>query len=447
MNPRQTALFILDTLDEKHTTLDNILEDVSDPDHPLSKRDQSLVYALVYGVLRWRGRLDWIISHFSKTRLDKISPRVLNVLRLGLFQVICLDRVPDFAAINTSVEMCKSFSKPWVVRFVNGLLRNAARKHESVPFPDFRKDPVAALTAEKSFPRWLVQRWVRRLGPDETALLCDAINTIPPITIRTNVLRISREHLICEIESDARNIGLSEYVPEGICLSGLKASVPEMRAFADGHFQVQDEAAQLVAHLLNPQPGETILDACAGLGGKTGHIAQMMGNTGQIIARDSDGRKLSRLRGEMRRLGISIVRTETHDLNTPPQGKTFDRVLLDAPCSGLGVLRRNPDTKWQASKKNLARYRARQIRFLENLASLVKPSGILIYAVCSTESEENEAVVRAFLDKHPAFEVEKNPPGLPDKARCLINTDGYLQTFPHLSGMDGFFAVGFKRRC
>ncbi|OQY58618.1 MAG: hypothetical protein B6245_10895 [Desulfobacteraceae bacterium 4572_88] len=420
MNPRQTALFILDTLDEKHTTLDNILEDVSDPDHPLSKRDQSLVYALVYGVLRWRGRLDWIISHFSKTRLDKISPRVLNVLRLGLFQVICLDRVPDFAAINTSVEMCKSFSKPWVVRFVNGLLRNAARKHESVPFPDFRKDPVAALTAEKSFPRWLVQRWVRRLGPDETALLCDAINTIPPITIRTNVLRISREHLICEIESDARNIGLSEYVPEGICLS---------------------------AHLLNPQPGETILDACAGLGGKTGHIAQMMGNTGQIIARDSDGRKLSRLRGEMRRLGISIVRTETHDLNTPPQGKTFDRVLLDAPCSGLGVLRRNPDTKWQASKKNLARYRARQIRFLENLASLVKPSGILIYAVCSTESEENEAVVRAFLDKHPAFEVEKNPPGLPDKARCLINTDGYLQTFPHLSGMDGFFAVGFKRRC
>jgi 16S rRNA (cytosine967-C5)-methyltransferase len=360
--------------------------------------------------------------------------------------MIYLDRIPAFAAINTAVEMSKSFSKPWVVRFVNGLLRNAARSYESIPFPDFEKDPVAALTVGKSFPKWLIQRWVKRLGPDETALLCDAINTIPPITVRANVLKTSREQLAQAIESDVQEIRLTEYVPEGICLSGLKASVPEMAAFANGQFQVQDEAAQLVTHLLNPRPGETILDACAGLGGKTGHIAQMMGNTGQLIAADSDARKLSKLRAEMKRLGISIVSTETHDLNTPAGVSTFDRVLLDAPCSGLGVLRRNPDTKWQVSKKNLGRYQARQIRFLENLASLVRPSGILVYAVCSTEPEENEAVVRSFLDKHPAFEVEKNPPGLPDKARCFLNSEGFLRTFPHLSGMDGFFAVGLKRK-
>jgi 16S rRNA (cytosine967-C5)-methyltransferase len=213
-------------------------------------------------------------------------------------------------------------------------------------------------------------------------------------------------------------------------------------------FQVQDEAAQLVTLLLQPQPGETVLDACAGLGGKTGHIAQMMKNRGMLIAMDNNEKKLSRLMSEMHRLKISLVTTRIHDLNIPPDchsmGK-FDRILLDAPCSGLGVLRRNPDAKWHTKEHDLIRQSIRQALFLDNLAHLIKPNGILVYCVCSMEPEENESVVIDFLNRHRNFAIENNRERLPDKARSLFTDKGYLKTFPHLHNMDGFFAVRLKR--
>ncbi|QTA93507.1 16S rRNA (cytosine(967)-C(5))-methyltransferase RsmB [Desulfonema magnum] len=445
-NARQTALFILNTLDKKRTPLlDNILEDVLDQDSPLSRRDRSLLYALVYGVLRWRGSLDWIIGYFSKTRLNKIDHRVLNVLRIGLFQMIYLDRIPVSAAVNTSVEMTKSFAAPWVVRFVNALLRNAARRYKTVPFPNIDKNPVAALAAAKSFPKWLIERWLARLGIEETGKLCDAINTIPPITIRTNTLRSNREQLINALESDVEKMKPTPYAPDGLSFFNPKILISEMDTFKNGWFQVQDEAAQLVTCLLNPRAGDTVLDACAGLGGKTGHIAQMMQNQGHIVSLDCEKKKLLRLRNETERLGISIVETCVHDLYEPFEKKKpsffkipgfcgFDRILLDAPCSGLGVLRRNPDTKWSVSKKNLKRYKQKQIKFLNNVAPLVKPGGILVYAVCSTEPEENEAVAEAFLNQHPEFETGKRK-----------TENGKRKTFPHLDNMDGFFSIRFKR--
>ena len=212
--------------------------------------------------------------------------------------------------------------------------------------------------------------------------------------------------------------------------------------------QVQDEAAQLVTLHLNPQSDETILDACAGLGGKTGHIAQMMKNSGRLVAMDKDENKLMRLESEMHRLGVSIVTTRIHDLSSPLNrehfGK-FDRILLDAPCSGLGVLRRNPDIKWRASQQNLAYCQKRQALFLDNLAHFVKPSGILVYAVCSMEPEENESVIKGFLNKHAKFAIEKKSTGLSFNACSLVTIDGYLKTFPHLNNMDGFFSAGIKR--
>jgi len=203
-----------------------------------------------------------------------------------------------------------------------------------------------------------------------------------------------------------------------------KLPIPKIKAFKNGWFQVQDEAAQLVTYLLNPHPGETILDACAGLGGKTGHIAQMMRNKGKIVAMDKNNEKLLRHESEMKRLGISIVQTCIHDLDKPFDKNyiaEFDRILLDAPCSGLGVLRRNPDIKWLMSKKNLIHYKEKQVKFLDTLSHLVKPSGVLVYTVCSTEPEENEEVVKVFLNKHPEFVIEKKPDGFPFNARSLIN--------------------------
>ena len=447
---RKTALFILNSLDKGRKTLDRILEDVFAKDPHFSRRDMGLLYALVYGVLRWRGTLDWIIAHFSKTRLNRIDPKILNILRLGLFQIIYLNRIPVSAAVNTSVEMAKSSTAPWIVKFVNALLRNAARGYKKVPFPDTDKDPAGALAAKKSFPKWLIKRWLNRFGIKETEALCDAINRIPPITARTNRLKITREQLMKSIEDDVEKIKQTDYAPDGVSFFRPKRSIPEIKAFEDGWFQVQDEAPQLVTLLLNPRPGDTVLDACAGLGGKTGHIAQMMKNRGKIFAVDKNEEKLLLLESEMNRLGISIVETCSHDLNKPLNKKRFimfDHILLDAPCSGLGVLRRNPDTKWLLLKKDLVFYKKRQVTFLNRLAHLVKPSGTLVYAVCSTEPEENEEVVKCFLDKHPEFVIDNSLAGLPYNARCLVTRSGYLRTFPHLNDMDGFFSVCFKRCC
>ncbi|MBU4414692.1 MAG: 16S rRNA (cytosine(967)-C(5))-methyltransferase RsmB [Proteobacteria bacterium] len=447
---RNTALFILNTLDRGQKTLDRVLEeDMTDKEQYLSKRDRALVNALVYGVIRRRGTLDWIIAYFSDTRLSAIDSNILNILRLGLFQVIYLDKIPVSAAVNTSVEITKSFASPKVVRFVNAVLRNSAKDYKKVPFPDRNKDPVKALSTAKSFPEWLIKKWLDYFGLKETEALCDAVNTIPPITVRTNTLKISRNKLIETLKADVELIDYTSYSPDGVWFFKPKLPIPKIKAFENGWFQVQDEAAQIVTYLLNPQPGETILDACAGLGGKTGHIAQMMKNKGKIIALDKNDAKLLRHESEMKRLGISIVQPYLHNLDKPFDKNyiaEFDRILLDAPCSGLGVLRRNPDIKWLMSKKNLIHYKEKQVSFLDNISYLVKPSGVLVYTVCSTEPEENEEVVKVFSNMHPEFVIEKKLDGLPFNARSLVNKNGYLKTFPHINNMDGFFSVCFKRK-
>ncbi len=445
---RTASLDILNTIDQGNGTLDNILDEVLSRHPFFSKKDRALLQAVVYGVLRWRARLDWIIAHFSATRLDRIDPKVMNILRLGLFQIIYLNRIPVSAAVNTSVEMAKFVKKPYVVRFVNGLLRNAARKYQQVSYPDANQDPVTALAVQKSFPEWIVRRWLNRFGRQDTELLCDAVNTIPPLTIRCNTLKSDRKTLLKCVESDVEHAEYTTYSPTGILLSNPRRSIGKIKSFESGKFQVQDEAAQLVTFLLHPRPGETILDACAGLGGKTGHIAQMMRNQGKLIAMDNNGKKLLRLKSEMHRLGISLVTPRIHDLNDPPGGEftqKFDRILLDAPCSGLGVLRRNPDAKWRKKEQDLTRQSRRQVIFLNNLAHLVKPNGTLVYCVCSLEPEENESVINEFMNTHRNFAIESDRDKLPDKARSLLTGNGYLKTFPHFHNMDGFFAVCMKR--
>jgi 16S rRNA (cytosine967-C5)-methyltransferase len=231
-------------------------------------------------------------------------------------------------------------------------------------------------------------------------------------------------------------------------MNKLKRSIPDLPAFKNGWFQVQDEAAQLVSLLLNPQPQESVLDACAGLGGKTAHLAQLMQNKGNIAATDRDIRKLQQLDKEMQRLGISIVRTTCHDLNLPLDTKQqghFDRILIDAPCSGLGVLRRNPDIKWKSSEAALKRHAGAQKRFLENMTPLLKPNGILVYAVCSIEPEENEAVIDAFLNKHLEFVIDRSLGNLPEKIHSLVEPTSGFKTLPLLNHMDGFYFVRLKR--
>jgi len=444
---RHIALWILNAVEKKRRTLDFLFEIVHDK-RSLSQRDRSLLQALVFGVLRWRGFLDTIITYFSNIRIEKIELNILNILRIGLFQIIYLSKIPVAAAVHTAVEMAKSSSTPWTAGYVNALLRKASVNYQKIPLPDPLKDPIGSLSIQRSFPRWLIEKWTKRMGYQETEALCDAINTIPPITICTNPLQTTRKELAKDLQHQVKNIRLTTYSPNGISFFGPMTSIPEMKAFKKGWFQVQDEASQLVSFLLDPQPGETVLDACAGLGGKTGHLAQRMNNSGGIVAVDKNEKKLFKLSSEMKRLGISIATTFSYDLNySLSKGLTgmFDRILVDAPCSGLGVLRRNPDAKWNRSKKQMKIYHEQQVKFLDNVSSVIKPSGVLVYAVCSTEPEEGEDVIGAFLAKHSEYTADKTLPGLPVAARSLVNDHGFLKTFPHHHNMDGFFAVCMKR--
>jgi len=429
-------------------TLDALLEEYFAAVGSGSRQDRALLQALVYGVLRWRKRLDYLIAHFSSTRFNKINPTVLNILRLALFQIIYLDRIPPSAAVNTAVDLAKTAGAPWVTGYVNALLRKAARQYPEVALPDIRQNPVSAMAVRKSFPTWIIRQWMKRYGADNTALLCDSVNTIPPITVRANTLRASREQLAEAIAGKADCVEPTVYAPDGITFTNPAASIPEFDAFKAGWFQVQDEAAQLVSLLLDPQPADTVLDACAGLGGKTGHIAQLMNNEGVLVALDVSESKLLRLSAAMQRLGVSIVSTVRHDLELPLPRETatgFDRILLDAPCSGLGVMRRNPDIKWRSSKRNLTKYKTRQLQLLKNAARLLKPSGILVYAVCSPEPEENEAVVNEFLKNHDEFAISEEFGRLPDRLWAAAEVPGVFKTFPDLKQMDGFYAARLQR--
>jgi 16S rRNA (cytosine967-C5)-methyltransferase len=451
---RRMVLQILRAIDRRGQTLDVTLEEFRQ-NHPLARqRDRALLQTLVFGVLRWRGRIDFVIETFSRTPLNKIQPDILNILRMALFQVMFLDRIPVSAAVNTSVELAKPLAPGWVVRFVNALLRKAAEDYQKVQFPVLEQNPVAALAASKSFPTWLIRRWLHQFNPDETAALCDAVNTIPPVTLRANTLKVQPEVLLKTLTDERETVLAASMAPEALLLRHPQKPIEEFNAFQRGWFQVQDEAAQLVTILLDPQPGERILDACAGLGGKTGHIAQRMQNSGVVVALDVNAAKLKMLTAEMERLGISIVRPYTVDLSSGRLSDNhgsydrilpYDRILIDAPCSGLGVLRRNPDAKWSLKETALGGCGRRQVEFLNRLALQVKPGGVLVYAVCSSEPEEGEAVVAAFMKNHPDYRLENAADYLPRLVGNPLTRDNFLKTYPHRHGSDGFFSARFRR--
>jgi 16S rRNA (cytosine967-C5)-methyltransferase len=445
---RRIALSVLNSLHESNVTLDHQLTKAFKKRRPLKQRDRGLATELVLGVLRWRGRLDWIIDHLSKTPVHKMDPLVLDIVRLGLYQILFLSRIPISAAVNDSVELAKEKAPFWVVRFVNAVLRSAKGRAKEIPLPTDADDPVTAIAIGESHPCWMVKRWLKRMGIEETRRLCKANNQIPPVTARVNTLKVSRERLLRALTGHVNKVSRTRFSPDGLALRGLKRPITDMPAFQEGWFQVQDEAAQLVGYLFGPRPGETILDACAGRGGKTGHIAQLMKDSGVIKAMDRQAWKLQALQASMTRLGVCNVTTWHHDLSEP-MGKdiadTFDRILVDAPCSGLGVVRRRPDIKWRKQEEDLARLQRKQEALLASLAPLVKRGGCLVYSVCSLEPEEGERVVEDFLKSQADFVIDCSSTGLADIDERLVDESGIFRSLPHKHDMDGFFAVRLKK--
>ncbi len=426
--------------------MDAHLDAHADTISSIHKKNRGLCYAIIFGTLRHREYLDWVIRAFSSTPLKKIHLKALYLLRTALFQILYLDRVPVFAAINTAVEIAKKETGKKISGFVNAVLRNCAKNHAAVSLPDKIRHPSNYISVHYSLPLWLSRKWMNTYGFDAACALCRQINAIPPITIRTNTLKAERQLLFNELFEHAARIEKTRYACDGIRLFSPGIRIQELEAFKLGLFQVQDEAAQIATELLSPEPGEKVLDACAGLGGKTGHIAQLMANKGIIIAADLEGHKLDALDLEAKRLGIDIVQTKPMNLlktSIKDFDGYFDRVLIDAPCSGLGVLRRNPDTKWKRTKKDIFRLAGKQKKMLNAAANLVKPSGTLVYAVCSCEKEENQDVIFSFLNKRKDFSIDKDFQS--DTNSVLMTEDGFFKTYPGLHDMDGFFAARLKR--
>lgn len=439
--PREAAVEILNRIDEQGAhaePLINALLSGTEIPHP---QDRGLLTELVYGTLRMRGHLDWIIARHYRGDFSTLEVSVLNILRTGTYQLFFTDRIPAFAAVNEAVGIAKKRC-PAAAGLINAILRNALRQKGQIAWPEMAKDPGKAIAVCHSHPRWLVERWLERHGIDETIGICRANNAIPPIAVRVNGLKMSRELAIAALAAEGITAATARFSQDGLILpdaAGLRAS----SSFQNGLIRVQDEASQLVARLLAPTPGERILDLCAGSGGKSLHLAALMQNRGQIAAVDLHRDRLRMLTAESLRLGATIVETHPGNATEAPDSfrGAFDRVLLDAPCSGLGTLRRNPEIRWRIAPADLDKSAKLQRQLLRSAALCVRPGGRLVYTTCTVTPEENERVTADFLADHPQF--SRIPPaGIPP---MLIDTDGFFRTSPHHHGTDGFFGAVFIR--
>jgi 16S rRNA (cytosine967-C5)-methyltransferase len=370
-------------------------------------------------------------------------------LRIGAFQLLYADKVPDAVAVNESVELAKQFPK--YTGLVNAILRKVMDKAWDFPWPDVKRETVRYLSVRYSHPEWMIQRWLKRWGLEETEALCQANNESAQTWIRTNTLKISREALRDRLTQEGIIVEVGSRIPESLRIQNFGA-LDHLASFREGLFTVQDESSQLVAHVVDPKPGQRVLDACSAPGGKTTHLAQRMRNEGEILAFDVHAHKLEFIEQLAQRLGITIIRPQLGDARDLPGVKlgSQQRVLVDAPCSGLGVLRRRADLRWQKEEQDLLDLPRLQLAILERAAACVEIGGDLVYSTCTIEPEENFELVKTFRSAHPEFEpvnlVEFLPFTLEDPRDVQQASKGMLQLLPHRHGMDGFFLTKFRRR-
>jgi len=438
-NPREAAVQVLARVDSGEAFA-NVLLAAALERLRLSPADAGLATELVYGVLRHRARVDWTLDGALRRPLAELPPRIRAVLRSGCYQLLFLTRIPPHAAVDEAVSLARVYGHPGTVRLVNAVLRRIAAEGER-PLPD--GPPAERIAVEHSHPRWLVERWLLRFGLEETIDLCRANNTPAPATARLNTSKADPQTVVPRLRRGGVLVGPTP-LPEGVILDSPFAA--QRRLVDDGLLTMQDLGAMVVTHILDPRPGEVVIDAAAAPGGKTTHIAERMRDRGRIIACDIHPGKLQRLSARLSTLGLASV--EAHHLDARQVGRTFpaqaDRLLLDAPCTGLGVLRRRPDIKWRVRQDSLAALARLQREMLDGVAEAVRPDGVLVYSVCSTEEEEGREVIDGFLRDHPAFGLEGF--SLPNDLRAAGGDDGTVLLLPHRHGTDGFFIARLRRR-
>ena len=443
-NPRQIAFLALREVHRRGAFADAAL-DRTFRNSQLSDLDRRLVTELVYGSVRRMRAIDFIIDKLATKKSSQQPPDLRTILHLGLYQLQYLNHIPPSAAVNTTVQLAKENSFSGLSSFVNGLLRQYIRLTETDLNPltiTNYKSSVERLGILHSFPDWLVELWIEQIGETETEQLCEWFNQSPTIDLRINPLKSS----IAQIETafQAQNISTSRipHLPQALRLNGSTGAIQNLPGYSEGWWTIQDSSAQLVTHLLDPQPGEIIIDACAAPGGKTTHSAELMQDTGTIYACDKTASRLKKIKENADRLQMKSIKIHTGDSRQFPEFINIaDRVLLDAPCSGLGTLHRRADARWRHTPENIQQQSQLQSELLANVAKFVKSGGVLVYATCTIHPLENEQVVRSFLDNNPHWQIEPPTIDLPVKP----SPEGWVKVWPHKYQMDGFFMVKLKQ--
>lgn len=432
LNPRREALDILNNM-ELSKSYSNIEINNMIISKNVSMEDKNLVSKLVYGVTENKILIDYYIKSLSKVKLKKINYKVLNILRLGVYQIEFLDKIPDSAAVNEAVKLTKKVNYK-SSGFVNGILRNFIRNREKLKLPDFKENPEEYLSIKYSHPLWLIKRWNKEYGIEFTENLLKGNNKKPPLSLRVNTLKITRDKLIEKLNGEGIESSKSFKSEDGLIVE--KLSINNMRnnkSYNEGLFIIQDESSMMVAENLDVKSGMTVIDVCAAPGGKTTHIAQKMNNEGKILAFDIYEHKINLIRDNYTRLGIHIIEEKIQDatLFNDEFFQIADRVLVDAPCSGFGIIRRKPEIKFSKTEDDIINLSKLQLDILNNASKYLKDDGILLYSTCSIEPLEDENVIELFLKENQNFSLLGN---------------GNVKFFPNVDDTDGFFISKLIKR-
>ena len=437
-NPREAALRILHDVDTRGAFSDRLL-DGAHSRGGWEPRDQALLHELVKGTLRWRGRIDSVLDSMVHIGIHQVQPWVRNVLRLGAYQILFLDRIPAHAAVDESVKLATTYGHPGTAGLANSVLRRLAEEKDTIAVPE--GDDAESLAVWGSHPLWIVERWLARFGPDATRALLTANNRHIPVGLRVNSLRGTREQLIELLAAEGVEARPAVYSPDLVWVDSQHAP-GRLAAFKQGWCTAQDESESLVGRLVAPQAHERLLDLCAAPGGKCTHLAELMGDDGEVWAMERAPERVQALENAIRRLGTHSIHAVHGDGRRYAFPMPFDRVLVDAPCSGLGVLGRRADARWRKTPDILREMPPIQLDLLTAAGKRLRPGGVLVYSVCSFEPEETTRVVERFLRANPAFVHEAVNGLLPD---AVVDENGFMSVLPHVHGCDGAFAARFRK--
>lgn len=454
MNVREVALVCLIDLSDTDASISSVVDNAFER-YRLGRRERRLANALVYGVIRWKRHLDWVLKQFVNPRFQ-LDVRHRSILRIGAFQLLHLDGIPPHAAIYETVQLSKRNKKS--AGFINAVLRSIERQKTELSFPPLKTQPIEHISVSQSYPEWLVKRLLQTRGLEWTQAFCEASNQIAPLTIRTNTLIANREQLCKELNAEGFSTEIPAYSPEAILIGNQSTETKESESKPErekdlkallnrADLYVQDESAMLIPYLLLSDEANVVVDLCASPGGKTSHISSLMKNSGKIIAVDISDEKLALLNENCARLKVQNVETKKANATNADLGfaNTADAILIDAPCSGFGTLRRHPDIRWNKTEQQLLNLTKLQYSILSNAAKHIRKGAILVYSTCSIERSENEQIVNRFLKDFPSFAVENVSEYLTNIPDTAITKEGFLQTLPHKHGVDGTFAARLRR--